>query len=111
MAVGDRRRSVFTRSRTFKASATPMGITATLQLGHPPHPSIALIERDWLKSATAYVELQYDGKSLGVLRVLDSGIRSQDQVFVDPKAWLSHVPDADSKIVLETVGKEEYTKW
>lgn len=93
-----------------------MGLNATAQLGRLPHPSIALIDRDWLKEKTAmdtvaYVRLTAGDKSLGVLRVLDSGIRSLDEVFVDPKAWLSRVPAAGDRIELEVVAKEDYATW
>jgi hypothetical protein len=95
-----------------------MGLTAKVQLGRPPHPSIALVDRQWWtrelgNNATSYVRLKLkaDNKYLGVLRVLDSGARSEDDVFLDPKAWLSEVPPADSEVELEAVDIGKYTEW
>ena len=93
-----------------------MGVKATAQLGRPPHPSIVLVDRDWLKTkmsvdAVAYARLKVGDKDLGVLRVLDSGVRSLDEAFVDPKAWLSRVPEAGAEIQLEAADKEQYTRW
>ena len=92
-----------------------MGLKATVQLGRVPHPSIALVASDWLKEngmdSVAYVRLKAVDKDLGVLRVLDSGVRSLDEVFVDPRAWLSRVPEADTEIQLEAANKEQYAAW
>jgi hypothetical protein len=93
-----------------------MGLTATARLGHPPHPSIALIDIDWLEdgmegTAPSYIRLLADGASLGVLQVLDSKVRSQEDVYLDPRAWLSPVPNPGTTLELEAVGKDEYAEW
>ena len=91
-----------------------MGLTVTAQVGRTPHPSIALIERDWAAAELnveklAYLRVKSGNDDLGVLRVLDSGIRSQDELFLDPKAWLAHVPEAGTKIQLEAADETNFT--
>jgi hypothetical protein len=96
-----------------------MRLTATARLGYPPHPSIALIDTQWLEgelresreTVPSYIRLSAKDASLGVLRVLDSGRSSRGNVFLDPRAWLSHVPEPGKTLKLENASKDEYVAW
>jgi hypothetical protein len=93
----------------------PGGLTATAQIGRPPHPSIALIDVQWLeaefKTVPAYVRVMARGKELGVLQALDSGLRTEEEVYLDPRLWLSRLPRPASTICLYVASKKEFVDW
>jgi hypothetical protein len=93
-----------------------MGLTATARIGRPPHPSIALIDVQWLEdelggTAPAYIRVMAGGADLGVLQALDAGVRTLEEVYLDPRAWLRRLPDSYSTIDLYPATKDDFDDW
>jgi hypothetical protein len=99
-----------------------MAVAVTVRLGAPPHPSFVMVEQEWFEDLTTehlaeYVRLTVmgegsePGEDLGVLRVLDSGWRSQANVYIDPRAWIKRVPAANETVELDVSDALAYKTW
>lgn len=97
--------------------------SGSVRFGRVPHPTIVEVDTTWLLDALqpesaespdpelGYVRLTSSGKELGVMQVVDSRIRSQELLYVHPRAWLSSVPPPGSDVEIAEANEIDFRRW
>ena len=99
-----------------------MGVTVVARFGLSPHPSMAAVDVEWLKdqlglpekpgTGLEYVRVASAGRSLGVLRLLDTRLNTQEDIYLHPGAWLRRgAPEPGTRVEIEAVDERAYTDW